>query len=301
MDTLEQAYYEAKFENEFRKAKGNAFQTLFNELMGRAYKKDYMPCRPWGDQGDQKNDGFLRSGRILFQVYAPNEMKEKNAIKKIDEDFDGAKIHWGKHFDKWAFVHNAYDGLPPHVQRKILDIANANPWVQLETWGLEELRDIFRQLPREELQSWFGFAPNNETKKDMTFKEISVVLESIKLKKPDPTIPVKEVPPGKIEANQLSECIAVLLKHGMEKASLVDQFFSHWYDPTFGESIAAAFRKQYEIIRENKTPNEIFHEFQSWVGGAERGTAEHEMAVLTIIAYYFESCDIFEEPPKVIK
>ena len=44
------------------------------------------------------------------------------------------------------------------------------------------------------------------------------------------------------------------------------------------------------------TPNEIFHELQEWVGGANRGTPEHEMAVLTVIAYYFESCDIFEEP-----
>jgi hypothetical protein len=44
------------------------------------------------------------------------------------------------------------------------------------------------------------------------------------------------------------------------------------------------------------TPIEIFYEFQTWVGGSERGTAEHEMAVLTVIAYYFASCDIFEEP-----
>jgi hypothetical protein len=77
---------------------------------------------------------------------------------------------------------------------------------------------------------------------------------------------------------------------------LVEHFFSKWHDPTLGDRIAATFRNKYEIIREDLTPNQIFYEFQAWVGGTERGTAEHEMAVLTVIAYYFGSCDIFEEP-----
>ena len=296
MEQLEKAYYEAKFESAFLKMKGNAFQTFFDELMGRAYKNDYMPCRPWGNRGDRKNDGFLKSESRLFQVYAPNEMAEKKAIDKVDEDFNGAKDFWGEHFDKWAFVHNAYDGIPPHVQKKMLDLEKANPGIKLDTWGFEELREIFRQLKRQDLESWFGYAPNRETKIKMGFEDIRVVLETISSRKPDSEISAKQVPPKKIEANQLSDGIAALIKEAMTKTSLVDDFFSKWHNPTFGERIAAAFREQYETIRNNLTPNEIFYELQTWVGGSERGTAEHEMAVLTVIAYYFESCDIFEEP-----
>ncbi|MCX7046660.1 MAG: hypothetical protein NTX50_14390 [Candidatus Sumerlaeota bacterium] len=296
MDLLEKAYYEAQFENAFLKARGNEFQSFFNELMGRAYKSDYMPCRPWGNRGDRKNDGFLKSDRRLFQVYAPNEMTEKEAIAKIDEDFEGAKNFWGRLFDKWAFVHNAYGGIPPHVQRKILDLEAANPGFKLEPWGLEELRTVFRKLERQDIESWLGYAPNSQTKVKMGFEDLRVVLETIGSKKPDSTLPVKQVPPKKIEANQLSDAIATLLKEGMTKASLVDDFFRKWHDPAFGERIAMAFREQYRILRETRTPNEIFFEFQTWVGGSVRGIAEHEMAVLTAIAYYFESCDIFEEP-----
>ena len=296
MEPIEKAYYEAKFECAFLKAKGNAFQTFFNELMKRAFKGDYMPCRPWGNRGDRKNDGFLKSERRLFQVYAPNEMKEKEAIDKIDEDFEGAKGFWGKHFDKWAFVHNTYDGIPPHIQKKMLELEEANPGIKLDPWGLEELRDIFRHLTKEDLESWFGYAPNIQAKIRMGFEEIRVILESICSKKPDPYKPVKQVPPKKIEANQLSDSIATLLKEGMAKSSLVDDFFHKWYDPTFGERIAVAFREKYRMLSENMTPNEIFYELQTWVGGSERGTAEHEMAVLAVLAYYFESCDIFEEP-----
>lgn len=88
---LQEAFYEQKFENAFLRAKGNAFQELFENLMGLAYKADFMACRPWGNRGDRKNDGFLKSERRLFQVYAPNEMTEGKAIAKIREDFKGAK------------------------------------------------------------------------------------------------------------------------------------------------------------------------------------------------------------------
>ena len=43
---LSDAYYEQKFENEFLRAKGDAFQTLFERLLGLADKADFMACRP---------------------------------------------------------------------------------------------------------------------------------------------------------------------------------------------------------------------------------------------------------------
>ncbi len=72
---LREAYYDLRFETAFLRAKGNEFQTFFERLMGLAYKADFMACRPWGNAGDRKNDGFLKSQRQFFQVYAPNEMK----------------------------------------------------------------------------------------------------------------------------------------------------------------------------------------------------------------------------------
>ncbi len=255
-----------------------------------------MSCRPWGNRGDKKNDGFLKSERRLFQVYAPNEMTEDKAIKKIREDFAGALSHWNVDFDKWVFAHNA-GRLPPHVHEEILKLERENQGIRLEPWGFEEFRLVFRRLDRADLESWFGFvAPTAETKTRLAFHDLRVVLESIALQKMNHDRPIRDVPPGKIEANALSESIARLLKEGMSKAALVDEFFSKWRDPFFGEQIAGAFRKKYASCRDLMTPNQIFHEIQVWAGGSERGSAEHELAVLTIMAYYFERCEIFEEP-----
>lgn len=293
---LQDAYYELKFENEFLRAKGDAFQTLFERLMNLAYKADFMACRPWGNQGDRKNDGFLKSERRLFQVYAPNEMNAIKATAKITADFAGAKEHWGEYFDKWVFIHNATGGLPPHVLQLLLSFEAANPGIRLEQWSLEELRQVFRKLSIDDKASWFGPAPTDATMLNLGFADLKVVLESIAALPPPPMTSVKNVPAGKIEANALSEAVGRLLKEGMVKSRLVADFLAQWHDETLGERLAESFNAEYGRLRAKHGPNQIFAELLSWAGGHHRGTPEHELAVLTVIAYYFERCDIFEVP-----
>ena len=296
---FQDAYFEQAFEIGFLRAKGDEFQTFFERLMGLAYKADFMACRPWGNQGDRKNDGYLKSTRCLFQVYAPYEMEAAKAVAKMTEDFEGAKLFWGTHFKKWAFVHNALDGLPPHCHKLLLDFEQDNPGIQVETWGLEEQRLIFRILSIEDRESWFGSAPTDETKAALGFGDLQVVLERISSLPASGQNVVKDVPMGKIEANSLSESVARLLKDGMVKSPLVSAFFSQWHDATLGDRLAATFQAEYRRLREQHAPNQVFTRLQSWAGGERRGSPEHEMAVLTIIAYFFERCDVFEEPRSV--
>jgi len=293
---LQDAYYEQKFENEFLRAKGNEFQVLFERLMALAYKADFLPCRPWGRKGDRKNDGFLKSERRLFQVYAPSEMTESRARKKINEDFEGAKEHWGSHFEKWTFVHNATEGLPPHIQELILDFEHANEGLTLDPWCLEELRAIFRTLSDDDKASWFGPVPNDTTKLKLGFEDLKVVLEGISGRPAAPEQEIRDVPAGKVEANALSEAVARLLKEGMAKSSLVAQFLDQWHDETLGERLAESFKAEYERLSGAMGSNEVFAGLLSWAGGDHRGAPEHELAVLTVVAYYFERCDIFKEP-----
>lgn len=291
---LRDANYDLKFENAFLRAKADEFQSLFERVMGLAYKADFMPCRPWGNQGDKKNDGFLKSERRLFQVYAPAAMDAKKAIAKITEDFNGAKGYWRTHFDRWTFVHNATEGLPPHVQKVLLELESGNPGVLVEPWGLEELRVVFRRISPEDLSSWLGTVPDEATR--LGYKDLQVVLESLGGAKASLDAEVKVVPPRKIEANALSEAVATLVKSGMAKAHLVSSFLGDWHDETLGERLAVAFRAKYDSLRTTASPNEIFYAIQTWAGGSELGHPEHQLAVQTVMAYFFERCDIFEAP-----
>jgi hypothetical protein len=93
MDDLERLYYTFKFRENFFTHRGLAFQEWFARLVGFAFGSDFVPVRPYGKKGDRKCDGRRISTKTIFAVYAPYEMKDVETIKKIDEDFHGAKAH----------------------------------------------------------------------------------------------------------------------------------------------------------------------------------------------------------------
>lgn len=159
MDSQTQAYYELCFKVQYLEAKGSAFQELFASIMAKAHPGDFMPCRPWGAVGDRKNDGYLKSERTLFQVYAPNEMAQAAAVRKIERDFSEALPHWRDYFDVWVFVHNAREGLPPDVLAKLLALERGHPPIRVSQWGLDELLLRFRRLSLDSLRSLYGQAP----------------------------------------------------------------------------------------------------------------------------------------------
>ena len=299
MDDITRAHYELKFQVAFLMAKGDAFQTLFEQLMGKAHPADFIPCRPWGSVGDRKNDGYLKSERTLFQVYAPNEMTAAKAIAKIDEDFVGALPHWRQHFDKWVFAHNAHDGLPPDVIAKLLDLEQQHSPLKVTHWSLEELRQRFRLIPLDALQSWFGFAPTDVAKRSLSVEELESVLHHIAQTHPPTGESPRPVPTGTIEANGLSPNVAILLKAGMGRAELVEKFFDRWHDPLYGDRLAGVFRARYIELRDQSPkigPDAVFHELHTWAGGTWASSSGLQVAVLAVLAFFFEQCEIFEAP-----
>jgi hypothetical protein len=303
MDRIQLLNYEKDFRIAFLEAKGDGFQRLFEKLMSKAHPNDFVACRPWGNVGDRKNDGYLPSARILFQSYAPNEMSAVEAIKKINEDFEGAKEHWEKYFDEWTFVHNAPDGrLGPHIIEGLAKLKQENPKIKIGHCGYEEMLAKFRQLSLQDLESWFGPSLTMEANVNLGYSDLLAVLIHIKITPIPTTSEVKDVSRGKIEANLLSQAVADFLKIGMQKSLLVTQFFNNWKNPSYGEQIALAFKSEYFTLREATPrlhPDEIFGRLESWAGGMADTTPTHKAAVLAVMAYLFDKCEIFEDAQAV--
>lgn len=296
MDNLTRAYYESRFEVSYLKKKEKAFQDWFSEIMEKCHPADFQRVRPWGNIGDRKNDGYLKSERMLFQVYAPNEMTAAKAIAKIDEDFNEALPYWRMFFDIWAFVHNSMDGLGPDITEKLLALEATNEPVKLLPWGFEELRQRVFKLNDADLYSLLGPAPTNKELLNLRFENLQVVLLTIAQQQPPLNPTIGPVPADKIQINGLSNNVAILLNAGRQKSDLVKQFFDKWHDPMFGDQIAEAFRQQYQNLKSSGLPPDlIFYELQSYAGGTTLTEPAIQAAVLAVLAFYFEQCDIFEE------
>ncbi len=301
MDQLKRSYYEVVFERDYLKKGGNEFQDFFYEIMEKCYPSDFQRVCPWGNAGDRKNDGYLPSKRTLFQVYAPNEMVASEAIAKIHEDFHGALQYWQKYFDNWIFVHNSRKGLGPQITATLLELTTYHEFVMVTSWGFEELRINVFSLNEVDLASLLGPAPSNRDMFDVRYANVQEVLSHIAKQEPSLPQDLRPVPSDKLKRNHLSADVQNLLTAGMQKADLVRNFFNDHYKPLYGDEVAEAFKKEYNKYRTlQMDPDIIFRKLQEFTGGLERGSPTDEAAVLAVLAYLFEQCEIFERSPEEV-
>ncbi|MDM8520921.1 hypothetical protein QUF64_12805 [Anaerolineales bacterium HSG6] len=303
MDYSKRVYYEAIFKSYCHEKKMNEFQDFFSSIMETRYPGDFIRVRPWGKNGDRKNDGFLTSKGALFQVYAPKNLESKKAAKKIVEDFEGtkdfkgAKDHWSRDMKQWVFVHNGFDGLGPEGTAQILDIQQRYPRIDIQTWGPAILQKELFGLEEEDIAHLLRIPIL--TSNDMMqvgYKDVQIIIDAIAQKIPDTQSEIIPVPEDKIELNGLSPEVENHLNLGVQRSQRVGEFFRNSTNPELGDKIAEAFNQEYVRLKsENLSPDKIYWKLFIFAGGGTRGPdIRHEASVLAVLAYFFERCDIFE-------
>jgi hypothetical protein len=296
MDDLSRSFFEMKFELAFLKKKADEFQDFFSDIMERRHNNgDFIRVRPWGNIGDRKNDGYLKSEATLFQVYAPNEMAAAAAIAKIDEDFNGALPHWKQYFDKWKFVHNATKGLGPDITAKLLALDQANANIAVTHFGFVELRGKFFELNETDIVHLVGHVPSSQNLASVGFEAFKTILGQIIITKNSGPIDLRPVPENKLAINNFSDHVKHMIKFGLSKTTLVKEFFEKWPDATYGDSITTSISNEYLRLKGTGiNQDNIFYELRNFVLGNGTKTADYEMACLVVLSYFFEECDIFE-------
>jgi hypothetical protein len=295
VDKISRAHWEMCFENRFLRDHATAFHEFFCAVMERRYPDDFQRVVPWGQIGDLKNDGYLASRQLLFQCYGPKVMDATDAIAKINADYDGAVTNWGQHFIDWIFVHNQREGLPPTVSKRLLDITAGNRPHPARPWGFNELRDEAMGLSDDNLGALFGDAPTVRAMLHLGFDDLRPLIEVLSRRQPPVSPSVHPVPAEKLTANMFSRAVLDLIEGGFTRTSLVAEYFRKHHDPTHQDFIATWFREQYLALRgTGASPDQVFDGLRDAVGGVGPADAAHESGVLAIVAFFFETCDIFE-------
>lgn len=289
-------WYELKFELAFRTTLGTEFQNFFASIMERGYPTDFQKVKPYGNHGDRKCDGYHGSLKRVYQVYAPEKMQVAETNSKVEEDFLGAVQHWKKKMSTWVFVHNQWRGVPADVLQNLLAL-DGKKGVRVLRWCEPELHDEFFRLSQADQALLLGPAPTLQSFARIQMKDVVTIANVIAQQEAPPPEEVREVPAGKLRSNALSGYVQTLLTMGSRKGKLVKKFFAEWHDPQLGDRIAKAFRSKYEELRANNIVGDAaFFELWKFAGGGSRESVEHEAAVLAVLAFLFEECEIFEAP-----
>lgn len=282
---------------EFCERDGTAFQRLFCDIMDEAHGSEFQRVQAWGSDGDQKNDGFHRTTRQLFQCYAPQKLVASVAVRKLRDDFIGACVHWNDHFDEWVFVLNLRQDPPAALVREALSLEAAHAGKRIRFWGFQLVRQIVCNLKEESAARLLGPPVGEEDLAMLGYPDIAPLLAHLSAAAPAGAISVRPVPPGKLAANHLPPDVQDALTQGTMKSSLVARYFEDDSDPGRGERAASAFTAKYNELRDQGlAPEEIFLGLDHFAGGAGKRSPRHMFATWAVMAHFFESCDIFEEP-----
>ena len=296
MDAVSALFFAQHFRIAFLEKKGTAFQDWFVALAGYALGPDFESVRSYGRQGDWKCDGRQLSTGAIFQCYAPESETDQKTITKINLDLAGALAKWPKFIRAWTFVHNDPRGVPPAVANHLDQIRQSHPLIHFEIWSEPQLFSLFKKLTNDAKQIMFGAVPSRSLVDGLALEDLKPVIDALERRDPDPTVALPPPPSvQKLEKNALSTEAADFLRTGRRRVRLVETYFQKTGPVELGEKIAEAFREQYAYLKSlDLSADQIFMYLQRYAG--VQGEPKRQAAAMAVLAYLFDSCDIFEDP-----
>lgn len=298
-------------------AKGTAFQKLFERVMQYRFP-EFTPIQPYGNVGDRKNDGYIPSLGRYFQVFASEQPDtRRNAVAaaaKAANDFKGLKAYWNKitPVKDFRFAFNdEYTGSPPPLEAALGKIRSEHG-IEARAFLAKDLEEVALELPEDQLLDIIGTPiPESGPLENVDFGVLREVIRHILIQetplKPEAILKAPDFN-VKICFNGLSSPVAALLTVGSYQNDAVEDYFSK--NSTFARqevrdrlsSMYVTSRQRFlklghqaeEIgdlvffsLLENITPS---------LPSSARREKSAQSAAIVVMAYYFEACDIFEDP-----
>lgn len=296
------------FQNRVLQYKGQSFEDFFVSIMTKS-NPEFQAVKAYGNIGDQKNDGFVRSTGTYYQVFAPEEITKdktiKDAVNKLEADFKGLYEKWNDSckLQKFYFVINdKYAGLPPLIIKKVLEL-DADPAyadVEIATFTAKDLERVFEKLDETDIQSIVGFIPDIScelVEYDALNEVVAYLLNTEFSGHDDGKLVVPDFA-EKIAFNNLSQEIELKLMVGSYQEGILKTYFNE--NPGVKEILQGKFHALYENACElipDATKNASDCRFYYILeNAAPKKTIPIYTCIGVLMAYYFTTCDIFEEP-----
>jgi hypothetical protein len=303
MNSQEKALLRKFFKLKIHESEGSSFETLFTEIMNYA-EPNFQQIEPWGNIGDRKNDGFIRSKGIYYQVFSPKDIRKSypEAVKKIKDDFSGLLKHWSPVNEYYFLINDKYKGVNADAEQELNLLLNEN---NLSGGGILTAKGLERitfSLEDDEIQIITGFLPDLNLIAKLDFSILNQVIGHIMKLPISPKSGKIKFPDWdeKIQFNKLSPYTKRCLDFASQKLGALNQYLDN--EPFLAEELqkqligiyAEVLSKPIATDEEEHMGDYTFWEIAKKISPKNEST--YEAAVMTIISKYFESCDLFEDP-----
>jgi len=306
--------YRKIFENKLLRSSGDAFQFLVYQLLCELFPS-FEKTKTQGAIGDRKNDGYIRNQGIFYQVYGPEDVavnltSQATAIKKMSNDFNDlqSKVNSGywEEIKAYEFVFKAFRGSYPDVLEELKKLEKENPTVSFSICDIDELLRKFSELSTAKMSVVADtFIPEPDFEM-ISFQIIGEIIEHLISLGSAKSVDTTKIPPDfeeKIVFNEISDFQALHLRIASYKIEQLDDYLSSYSDSNMADLLCSIFKKLYEDAQSLHPDNPIL-QFQHILDSCHRPTTPStqlqiiETNSYVMMAKYFETCDIFNNPEK---
>lgn len=302
-------YARVMFQNRVLQSSGQRFEDFFVAIMTRRDHR-FRAIKPQGRIGDQGNDGFIPEIGRYFQVFSPEDPsgKAETAADKAREDFEKLWRHWNStsRIVDYRFVFNdKYRGVYPTLEHVLAELKRTYNLEVVKPFLAKDLEYEFLQLSTADKQAALEMViPRPQYIEDLDFGAFQCILQHIVENQQPLTDGRVAIVPDydeKIQFNGIN-LAASLLRVGNYQNSAVDLFFDRHGEFTRADIRNRLARCYQSAMATDCSPtssdegvgDRVFFRLLSDL--APGATKQVQDAAIVLIAYYFEKCDVFQEP-----
>ncbi len=302
MNLQEKVIAQKYFQLKIYQKDGYEFQNFFTSIMNK-YDNEFTTIKTQGSLGDRKNDGYIPSKGIYYQVYAPEKIDAKEAMEKIENDLDGLMSYWDSlcKVNEYNFVMNdKYKGAYPTINAKILEMGKKYN-ITTKLLLASQLESIFFQLKDEDVIEILG-SIISVPMCNLSFPSLNDVIEGI-MKLPfnsnESLINPAEMD-EKIKFNNLNDEVTKILNQHSIYTGQLEEYFSNKGDferERVQQVLTGIYEESKININDDVTDSSsvrFFYIVEKITPDAPNISIMN--AIYILMSYYFEACDIFLNP-----
>lgn len=292
-----------------RRCEGTDLQKFLGALMAKVHGENFEAAGTNYSRGDLKCDGRLVDPETIFACYGPvnagahaTEASMKTAVAKVRSDFEGALEHWPE-MKAWTFVTNYLD-TPAQILQEIAKLRGDFPNLKIITFAKESFARHILDLEIDDIEELLYGDITDDDFRNVEAADIMAlvkgVMANVHVRDELDEYP-KTVPEGKLEFNELSILTRNRIEKGFAGIPKVKKILKDYPDPLVPPDLAAAYKAKYlSLESQGLDPGDVMDELYQFTLNGHAGTTTRDAAVWTVLAYFFDACTIFKEPPPVV-
>ncbi len=278
---------------------GNSFEDFFHDVMTLCVP-GFVDVRTHGKLGDKGSDGMSLHFGKLYACYAPETPNAAASIAKLRSDVKSALRQRNGQFTTFVFVHNDVRGVHPDISEELVSLSTDHPGLQFELMGMRHIRDLLGGAARISVEDVLKMPLPIEHTVTVGLEEMEDLLQHLAANRVISSNPGTASPVSvqKLHYSELTVESQAEVRDGMKHSGLIDSYYGERIDVTELDDVAARFRAEYvDAKRSVSEPEEILLRLRVFLAGSKTTAGPAYRAQTAVLAYFFQRCDIFDNPP----